>query len=159
LLNRLVHVPGLDDQQQTGQGTGGGQPLLAAYPFAEDGPGEQQGPDRHGEDQHGGLARAALNQRPGLEDHEAGDLRQADAQGLPGRDQFERATEQLEDNEQGQRAAQASFGSEGKRWRVGQPAGDDWCSPAKATRGGRAASGEIFPCFFSVDRNSLKWLR
>ena len=50
-----------------------------------------------------------------LENHEAGDLGQADSQGLAGRHQLERLADQLEDEEQGQRAPDATLGGESER--------------------------------------------
>jgi hypothetical protein len=109
-----MHVPGLDDQQQSAQGGGGRQPLLATHPLAQQRPGQQQGPDRHGEDQHRRLAGPPFHQRPGLQGHEAGDLHQAQHGGLPRGHQSHGLAHQLHRHHQGHGAAHAALGGQGK---------------------------------------------
>jgi len=115
-----VHVPRFDDEQQAAQRARRRQPLLAAHALAKDGPGKQERPDRHGEYQNGRLARAAFDQRPSLKNHEAGDLRQADGDGLARGHQLERTAAQLDGNDQRQGSADAAFGGKGEGRRVGQ---------------------------------------
>lgn len=109
-----MHVPGFGDQRQAGDGGAGGQPLGATDALAEDGPGEEQRPDRHGVDQHRRLARATFDQCPGLEHHECADLHEADDEGGAGLDEAQRPAEQLENEQQGECAAEAAFGGEGE---------------------------------------------
>ena len=75
-----VQLPRADHQHEAGERQAHGEPLHAAQAFAEEGPGEQQEPERHGVGEHRHPAGAAALQRYGGEPIERGGLQQADDQ-------------------------------------------------------------------------------
>ena len=115
-----MHVPGLDDERQSSQGTDRGQPLRAADAFTQKRPGHQQHPEWHGVVQDRRLSGAAFNQGPCLEYQECSDIDKCDRKGLRRDNQAQRSTEESESQEQRQSAAEATLRGKCERGGVNQ---------------------------------------